>query len=56
MESGLTRLCWNQEPPSPSLYESEIKQLAIKLENEYGFVIRSMWWLDLTFGSVKTDL
>ena len=56
MERELTRLIWNQEPLSPSLYEPEMKQLAIKLENEYGFVIRSMWRLDLTFGSVKTDL
>ncbi|GKC13074.1 hypothetical protein Tco_1009856 [Tanacetum coccineum] len=33
-------LHWNEVFPSPSLHEPVIKQLAIKLVDEYGFVIR----------------
>ncbi|GKD86624.1 hypothetical protein Tco_1357778 [Tanacetum coccineum] len=41
--------------PSPSLREPVIKQLAIKLVDEYGFVIRPSL-VGLTSGSVRTDL
>nr|GEW42020.1 zinc finger, CCHC-type [Tanacetum cinerariifolium] len=34
------RLHWNEVSPSPSLLEPVIKQLEIKLVDEYGFVIR----------------
>nr|GEV31394.1 DNA mismatch repair protein MSH6 [Tanacetum cinerariifolium] len=43
-------------PPCPSLYEPEIKQLAIKLVDEYDFVIRPCL-IGLTFGSIhRTQL
>ncbi|GKC76761.1 zf-CCHC domain-containing protein, partial [Tanacetum coccineum] len=48
-------MSWNQVPPSPSLYESAIKQLAIKLGDEYSFVIRPCL-VGLTFKSVRIDL
>ena len=41
MWHGMTRFSWNWVALSPSLYFPEIQQLAIKIENEYGFVIRS---------------
>ncbi|GJV65099.1 hypothetical protein Tco_1475927 [Tanacetum coccineum] len=41
--------------PSPSLYEPVMKQLAIKLGDEYGFVIRQSS-VALTSGSVRTIL
>ncbi|GJU15305.1 hypothetical protein Tco_1143271 [Tanacetum coccineum] len=36
----VNRLYWNEVSPSPFLLDPVIKQLAIKLVGEYGFVIR----------------
>ncbi|GJY92372.1 reverse transcriptase domain-containing protein [Tanacetum coccineum] len=47
--------CWNQVPPSPSLKILEIKQLAIKQGDKYGFVIRPCL-VGITFESVRIDL
>ena len=41
MWHGMTWFNWNRVELSPSLYFPEIQQLAIKIENEYGFVIHS---------------
>ncbi|GJY12493.1 transcription elongation factor TFIIS-like protein [Tanacetum coccineum] len=37
---AMNLLCWNEVTASPSLCNPEIKQLAIKLGDKYGFVIR----------------
>ncbi|GJS35140.1 retrovirus-related pol polyprotein from transposon TNT 1-94 [Tanacetum coccineum] len=46
---------WNQVPPSPSLDILEIKQLATKQGDEYGFVIRPCL-VGVTFESMRIDL
>ncbi|GJT90143.1 hypothetical protein Tco_1078988 [Tanacetum coccineum] len=51
----VNRIHWNEVSPSPSLLDPVIKQLAIKLVDEYGFVIRPSL-VGLTSGSVRTDL
>ncbi|GKB34741.1 hypothetical protein Tco_0879683 [Tanacetum coccineum] len=45
----------NRLMPSPSLYEPVRKQLAIKVWDEYAFVIRP-YLVGVTFKSVRTDL
>ncbi|GKC53314.1 retrovirus-related pol polyprotein from transposon TNT 1-94 [Tanacetum coccineum] len=49
------RVCWNKVPPSPSLDIPEIKHLATKQGDEYGFVICPCL-VGVTFESVRIDL